>query len=73
MSLLPEDLTWKGEFNAAPKLAQDVIKELVSHYHFRDGSAQHDGSIGTINITPGELRDLLTMCCRATFEGPVED
>jgi len=38
---------------------QNIVKEIVSHFHFRDGIRQKDNSVGTITITPGQLRDCL--------------
>jgi hypothetical protein len=50
---------FKDKFDALSKDGQDIIKEIVSHFHFRDGRLYEDGSMGTIRISPKELRDIL--------------
>ena len=35
------------------------VMALVALYHYRDGRSHPDGSMGTIDISPGQLRDLL--------------
>ena len=41
---------------------KDIIEVLGAVYHFRNGTKNHDGSMGTIYITPLQLRDLLAYC-----------
>jgi len=48
-----------GKFETLPKLAQEFIKEVVANFHIRNGVKNSDGSMGTIEISPGELRDIL--------------
>jgi hypothetical protein len=35
------------------------IKTAVSFFHYRDGKQHQDDSVGTIEITPGQLRELI--------------
>lgn len=46
----------------------DFIKNTVSHYHWRDGKKYHDGSVGTISMSPKQLRDLLAFLMRVVDE-----
>lgn len=38
---------------------QEIIKEIVANFHYRDGKKHEDGSWGTIEITPKEFMDCL--------------
>lgn len=61
MSLASEDLLAKikGSWEKQPPGRKERIQEIVSHFHFRDLKKYEDGSVGTINISSKQLRDLL--------------
>lgn len=48
-----------GQYDRADGRLQETIQEAVANFHYRDGKKHDDGSMGTIVITPGQLRDLL--------------
>ena len=48
-----------GSFKVVNGGQQELIKEIVSLFHYRNGMPNHDGSMGAIVITPKELRDCL--------------
>lgn len=54
---------FSGSYDRLSDLNQKNIVEVLSAvYHFRNGTKNHDGSMGTIYITPLQLRNLLAYC-----------
>lgn len=39
--------------------SKENLKKILSNFHLRNGKQQKDGSLGEIQITPGEFRDAL--------------
>ena len=52
-------ITSKDKFKLLTQAEIRIVHELMSHHHLRDGVKHGDGSMGTIRITPKELRDCL--------------
>jgi hypothetical protein len=50
----------EGLFFKLPSSDQQFVKECVCFFHFRDGKKHPDGSMGTIRISPQELRDIIS-------------
>jgi hypothetical protein len=50
----------KDKFDELTEDGQQLIKEVVAWFHYRNGKLQIDGSLGEIGITPKELRDALS-------------
>lgn len=44
------------------------IREIVAAYNWRNGKKNHDGSMGTVRISPKELRDLLAFMSQPDAE-----
>jgi hypothetical protein len=57
-----------GAFDKADAKQQEAIKVAVSYFHFRDGRKYDDGSMGTIHISPKQLRDLLAFWPQSSEE-----
>ena len=55
------DLKMSGLYLSMGQGSQEYIQEAVANFHIRNGVSNHDGSMGRIEITPGELRNLLAM------------
>jgi hypothetical protein len=51
---------FKGSFHSLNKKEQEIIMEIASYFHFRNGVLHCDGSRGETSITPGELNDILS-------------
>ena len=51
-----------GSFDSISTPDQYMVKVLVATYHLRNGTKNIDGSMGTIRISPGQLRELLAYC-----------
>lgn len=49
----------EGQFDEWDEETQQAIARLVSYFHYRDIRKYEDGSIGTIEISPKQLRNLL--------------
>lgn len=43
----------------------EFVKTLVSHHHYRNGVRHEDGSMGTVRMSPKQLRDLLSFAIYA--------
>jgi hypothetical protein len=59
-------VNWRGiqaqiadKFDGLVDPERNDVMVLVAMYHYRDGKKHDDGSMGTIDISPGQLRDLL--------------
>ena len=48
-----------GAFEKLDGQKKELVMEIVAHFHYRDGKRQPDGSMGSIEISPGELRDCI--------------
>lgn len=49
-----------GTFDAAPEEVQQfIIDNVLAHVHYRDVYKYEDGSMGTVRISPNQLRDCL--------------
>ena len=48
-----------GQFYKLSDDDQKAVKWMVYRYHHSNGVRHPDGSLGTIKITPGQLRDAL--------------
>lgn len=57
MIIYEEDI--KGFFDSLPETEREEIMEVVANFHFRDSYRYEDGSVGTIRISPKQLRDCL--------------
>jgi hypothetical protein len=53
---------FSGSFDNLTDNEKNIAMVLAATYHFRDASKNHDGSMGTIRITPLQLRDLVSYC-----------
>ena len=49
----------KGSFNTLSEQSRELIMEIVSNFHFRDGTVHNDNSTGTIKITTKQINDCL--------------
>lgn len=49
----------KNLFETLSNNDKDIILELVSHFHCRNGTINYDNSMGEIEITPLELANCL--------------
>lgn len=49
----------EGQFDELDDDTKEAIARLVSYFHYRDIRRYEDGSIGTIEISPKQLRNLL--------------
>ena len=58
----------KDEFSTLNEDDREYIQFLVAYFHYRDGKRHNDGSMGTIDITPGEFRDILAFCIKKERE-----
>lgn len=50
---------FEGAFDRTSEKERERIMFLLAHFHFRDGKKYDDGSMGTVNISPKQFRDLL--------------
>jgi hypothetical protein len=48
-----------GSFDLMSDSDKDIVMRLVAPFHFRTGLNNTDGSMGSIHISPGRLRDIL--------------
>lgn len=55
----------EGCFDTFLPVFQELIKEIVSCFHYRNGMENDDGSLGQIKISPKELRDMLSYAVTA--------
>lgn len=53
---------FSGSYDKLSGPNQEIVQVLVAAYHFRNGTKNHDGSLGAIYITPMQLSDLLSYC-----------
>lgn len=49
----------KGAFDNLTAGEQESVMEVVALFHIRDGTKNHDGSLGTVKITNREFNDCL--------------
>ena len=49
----------EGSFTLIPEEQKEIVRELVACYHYRTGKANSDGSRGEINISPGQINDII--------------
>lgn len=63
--LLDEIERLRAENCKTPIPISDQVKIIVSKYHLRNGVQHPDGSLGTIEITPRQLREELEAAIRA--------
>jgi hypothetical protein len=50
----------RGGFDKAPEEVRERVMELYTPFYVRDGFLYDDGSRGSVRMTTGELRDLIT-------------
>lgn len=48
-----------GVFEILDEDQKEFVMECVACFHYRNGKSNLDGSMGEINISPGELTNLL--------------
>lgn len=53
-------------FNDLVYNTQENLNSLMNYHFYRNGKQNHDGSLGEVKITPGELREMLA---QAYLEG----
>jgi hypothetical protein len=53
-------MEYDGLFDSMSGSEKDIVMSLVAPFHFRTGLKNMDGSMGSINISPGHLRDVLS-------------
>ncbi|MFA5395314.1 MAG: hypothetical protein WC346_04770 [Methanogenium sp.] len=49
-------------FSTLNEAEKNFIMEIVCFYHYRNGVKHEDGSMGTIEISPKEMNDVLAYC-----------
>jgi hypothetical protein len=50
----------RGGFDKAPEEIKERVVNLYAPFYVRDAFRHHDGSRGSVRMTTGELRDLIT-------------
>ena len=67
----------QGSFELIDEGGKEIAMEIVAGFHYRDGSENHDGSMGRIVISPMEMNDILAYCLmrdeKTDLEKPSKD
>lgn len=53
-----------GSFDEVDDETKELIMRIVSNFHLRDAVLHEDGSMGTIQISPKQLRDCIAFISR---------
>ena len=54
-------------FNDLTEEQKEVVMRMTARYHYRNGKRHEDGSMGTIDISPMQLNELITECLQRHF------
>lgn len=64
-----------GAFSSASEQTKAFVHEITADFYYRDGTKHVDGSMGSVKMSPGQIRDCLAFSIeQRTIEGvPIKD